>query len=99
MGVASGHFIQAQPELYQAVALALAEAVDYIGTNLEEVAEKYCEEQGISRETLLAYLNRPECIYDTQTYGVAELASFMSDNGFLDEPCPTEEELFSEAVY
>lgn len=99
VGVASADCINAHPELYEAFVLALSEAIDYINDHPEDVAARYCEEQGVSQETLLEYLNNPGCIYEIQTHGVMELADFMIRNGFVEGNCPSEDEVFSEPIY
>ena len=99
VGVASSDFINSDPELYEAFVLAVSEAVDYVNDNPEEVAARYCEEQGVSKDTLLKYLSNPGCIYEVQTHGVIELAQFMVNNGFVDGSCPSVEDIFSEAIY
>ncbi len=86
------------PEVFEYLYTAVAEAVEYVNANKEEVAAMYCEEQGITKEQLLSYLNDPSCIYDCETHGVMDLAKFMTENGFTDEAELTEKDLyFSEA--
>ena len=84
VAVASTSLKEKDPELYDAFIKALAEAIDYINNNKEEVAQMLCAEEGVDAETMLEWLNDPACVYSTKTKGVLYMADFMEKNGFLE---------------
>ncbi len=86
--VASNDLYEENPELYQAVVSALEEAVSWINENKEEAAEMLCEAEDVDAETMLSWLNDPACVYSTETKGVMDMASFMDENGFLENEGP-----------
>ncbi len=88
VAVASQELYDDNPELYQAVVDSLAEAIDYINNNKEEVAELLCEAEDVSAETMLKWLNDPACSYSTELKGVMTMAEFMDENGFLEVDGP-----------
>lgn len=88
VALASTDLQENNPELYQAVVDALAEAIDWINNNKEEAAEMLCENEGVDAETMLEWLNDPACIYSTETKGVMEFANFMAENDFLENDGP-----------
>lgn len=90
VAVASNQLKEENPELYDAVVAALAEAIDYINNNKETVAEDLCESYDVDAETMLAWLNDPACGYSTETKGVLDMAAFMAEFGFLEMQPPTE---------
>ena len=88
VAMASTKLYEENPELYDAVVKALAEAIDYINNNKEEAAKMLCEAEEVDAETMLAWLNDPACVYTTETKGVLEMATFMAENGFLEGDAP-----------
>ena len=56
VAVASTSLKEKNPELYDAFIKALAEAIDYINNNKEEVAQMLCAEEGVDAETMLECL-------------------------------------------
>lgn len=87
--MASNDLYENNPELYNAVVQALAEAIDWINNNKEAAAELLCKAEGVDAETMLSWLNDPACIYSTETKGVMEMAEFMDTNGFLENEGPS----------
>lgn len=83
------------PELYQAVTKALADAIVYMNENQEEVAAMLCENEGVDSATMLSWLQDSGCGYSTETVGVMQMAEFMKTTGFI-EKAP---ENYSDLVY
>lgn len=71
------------PELYQAVLDAEAEAIDWINNNHDEAAELLCDDLGTDKDTVLGWLEEPGCGYSTTLKGVMDMADFMAEEGFL----------------
>jgi len=88
VAVASNELKENDPELYDAVMAALAEAIDYINNNKEEVAEMLCENEDVDAATMLSWLNDSACVYDTEVKGVMDMATFMAENDFLENEGP-----------
>lgn len=84
VAVASQKLHDDNPELYQAVVDAIAEACDYLTENKEEAAELLCENEDVDAETMLSWLEDPACSYSTELRGVMDMATFMDENGFLE---------------
>lgn len=82
VGVASTNLHDGNPELYSALCNAVAQAIDTINKDREEVAKITCEYDGNSYDDELKYLSAG--YYSTQTKGISDLANFMSVNGFID---------------
>lgn len=87
IGMASEKLHDEKPELYQAVCAAMQDAVDYITENPEAAAGMLCENEGVTADVMLEWLKDPACSYSTETKGVMDMASFMSEEGFIDS-CP-----------
>lgn len=88
VALASTELQENNPELYDAVVAALAEAIDWINNNKEEAAELLCENEDVDAETMLQWLNDPACVYSVETKGVLDMAKFMAANGFLENDAP-----------
>lgn len=88
VAVASTDLKENNPELYNAVIAALAEAIDYINNNKEEVAEMLCENEDVDAATMLSWINDSACVYDTEIKGVMDMATFMAENDFLENEGP-----------
>lgn len=88
VAVASQELYDENPELYKAVVDSIAEAIDYINNNKEEAAGILCENEDVSAETMLKWLNDPACSYSTELKGVMTMAKFMDENGFLEVDGP-----------
>ncbi len=88
VAVASTDLKENNPELYDAVIAALAEAIDYINNNKEEVAEMLCENEDVDAATMLSWINDSACVYDTEIKGVMDMATFMAENDFLENEGP-----------
>lgn len=82
VGIASETLKEDDPELYQALCDAVAEAIDFINENPEEAAAITCEYDGNSLEDETEYMQKG--VYSTETTGVFELAKFMADNAFIE---------------
>ncbi|MBK5253985.1 MAG: ABC transporter substrate-binding protein [Peptostreptococcaceae bacterium] len=76
------------PEVYEGVTEALAEAIDYINNNKEESAEMLCEQEDVTKEVMLDWLNYPGSIYSKETTGVLSMATFMINEGFIKGDVP-----------
>ena len=87
--VAANELYEKDPELYQAVVLALDEAITWINENKEEAAEMLCAAEGVDAETMLSWLNDPACVYSTETKGAMTMANFMAENDFLEDEGPS----------
>lgn len=90
VAVASTTLKEDNPELYDAVVKALAEAIDYINNNTAEVAEMLCEAEDVDAATMEKWLKDKDCVYSTETKGVMDMAKFMDEEGFLENDGPKE---------
>ncbi len=83
VGIASEDLKTGNPELYDALCKAIAEAVDYINANPEEAAALTYEFNGNTQEDELEYMQKGN--YSVETTGIYDLAAFMSSEGFIDK--------------
>lgn len=88
VAVASSKLHDEDPELYDAVVKAFADAIDYLNNDKEGAAEMLCQAEDVDADTMLTWLNDPACVYSTETKGVMDFATFMSENGFLENDGP-----------
>ena len=88
VAVASTDLQENNPELYDAVVAALAEAIDYINNNTAEAAEMLCEADDVDAATMEKWLTDKDCVYSTETKGVMDMANFMAEEGFLENEGP-----------
>ena len=88
VAVASTDLQENNPELYDAVVAALAEAIDYINNNTAEAAEMLCEAEDVDAATMEKWLTDKDCVYSTETKGVMDMANFMAEEGFLENEGP-----------
>ena len=88
VAVASTDLQEDNPELYDAVVAALAEAIDYINNNTAEAAEMLCEAEDVDAATMEKWLTDKDCVYSTETKGVMDMANFMAEEGFLENEGP-----------
>lgn len=88
VALASTKLYEENPELYEAVVAALAEAIQWINDNKEEAAEMLCENEGVDAETMLEWLNNPACTYSTEAKGIMDFADFMAEHDFLENDGP-----------
>lgn len=88
VGVASADLQKENPQLYDAVVKATADAIEFLRNNKEEAAEMLCEAEGVDAKTMLKWLNDKDCVYSTETKGVMDFAKFMDENGFLEKEGP-----------
>lgn len=93
VGIASEDLQSGNPELYQAVCDAFAEAIDFINENPEEAAAITCVFNNNTEEDELKYMSAG--CYSVETKGIFELARFMSANDFIDK----EFENYSDLVF
>ena len=82
VGVASTALHDDQPELYKALCAAISDSIDYLNGNLEEVAAMNSEFDGNTPEAELDYLKKG--VYSAKTKGIFTLATFMSENEFIE---------------
>lgn len=82
VGVASEDLYENNPELYNAICDAVADAIVYINNNPEEAAAITCEYDGNSAEDEMKYMMAGS--YATETKGIFELSQFMADAGFVE---------------
>jgi len=85
VGVASQALKDGNPELYDALVQAMADANDYLANQKEAAAEALCEGLEVDAGTLLMWLSDPGCGYFSETKGVMQMAAFMAEEGFIDE--------------
>ena len=93
VGVASERLYKENPDLYQALCKAIADAIDFINGDFEATAKITCEYDGNSYEDELTYLKAGK--YSTETVGIFELAGFMFENEFVEK----EFESFSDLAF
>lgn len=83
VGVASEKLHNDNKDGYDALSKGISDAIDYLNSNTEDAAKITCEFNGNSAEDELKYLQLGN--YSTKTSGVFELATFMKENGFIEE--------------
>ena len=84
VALATTELHEKNPELYNAVVNAHADAIKYINENPVDVANMLCEKEGVDYETMLSWLEDPACGYAPDTVGVMEMAEFMERVGFVE---------------
>ena len=85
VGVVGTDFYEEDPQLYQALCDATAEAMQFIEENPEETAAILEEGYDASAEEILAWMQDERSNYSMELKGVLELAEFMGEEGFLDK--------------
>lgn len=98
VGVASTKLYDENRELYDAVASATSEAMDYINNNKEAVAELLCVNEDVSAEVMLGWLNNTGSVYSVETKGVTDMADFMERADFLTTAAPKFEDMVFDNV-
>ncbi|MCQ4635256.1 NrtA/SsuA/CpmA family ABC transporter substrate-binding protein [Anaerovorax odorimutans] len=88
VAVASTSLQKDNPELYDAVVKAFADAIDYLNNNTKEAAEMLCEAENVDAATMEKWLKDKDCVYSTETKGLMDFANFMSENDFLENDGP-----------
>ena len=88
VAVASTALQEENPELYNAVVKAFDDAIAYLNSNTKEAAEMLCEAEDVDAATMEKWLKDEDCVYSTETKGLMDFATFMSDNGFLEKDGP-----------
>lgn len=91
--VMSTKLYEEDPDLYNAVLKAFEEANEYVNNkdNFEAIAEDMYEDEGVTKEQMLEYLNSDDVVFDTALTGLMEFASFMDEEGFIDDKASTEQ--------
>lgn len=85
VGVASTALKEGNPELYDALVAAMAEATAYIEENPEKAAALLAPNEEVDEATMLAWLSDPACNYFTDLRGVMDMANFMVEAGFIEK--------------
>jgi NitT/TauT family transport system substrate-binding protein len=87
VGVLAVALQENDPELYQAIIDAFDEANTYLNNpdNFDAIAEGTFEEEGVTKEKLIEYLQYEDTVYAKEVTGLMELAQFMYDEGFLEK--------------
>lgn len=83
VGIASQDLKDGDPQAYEAVCKGIAQAIEYIKANPEAAAQLTCEFNGNTPEDELKYMQKGN--YSVETTGIFDLATFMSENGFVDK--------------
>ncbi|MDD6310469.1 MAG: ABC transporter substrate-binding protein [Firmicutes bacterium] len=92
VAVAAESLYNDDPEMYNAVTTAIAQAVDFINENPEEAAQILIDNDDSVEEdveTVVSWFNDPACSYFTELKGVMDMASFMAKEGFLEVDGPS----------
>ena len=85
VGMASNALYDGNPQLYQALVEALAEAEAFIEQNADEAAEFLATYNDVSKEVMLSWLNDPGCSFTPKLQGAMTMAEFMAAYGFIAE--------------
>lgn len=93
VGLASVELHDKEPELYQAVEKAMADAIAFMNTNHEEAAAMLSKTEEVEPEVILEWLSDPACGYSADTAGVIDMAQFMYEEGFIDKKAESFEQL------
>lgn len=96
VGVAAVSMYEDQPELYQAICDAFAEAIDIINEDPETAAETTYELNGNTYEEELEYLQLG--VYTTETSRLYEFAQFMYEEEFLEVEIASYEDIVFDNV-
>jgi NitT/TauT family transport system substrate-binding protein len=91
LGVA-GEKMVGDTELFDAVNRAFEEAFTYVNdpANLDQIAESMAQEEGKTKEEMLAYLKSPDVKYDQTVTGLMEIREFMQTEGFIEGESPAD---------
>ena len=82
--VATNDLYEKNNDLYQAYVTALDQAMEYISSNPEEVAEMLAEGYDASAEEILEWISDSRSSYSTELHGVMEMSDFMVEEGFIE---------------
>ena len=85
VGVAGTSLYEEDPEVYQALCAGIEEAMSFIESNPEETAEILSAGYDASAEEILTWMQDERSSYNSEIKGLMELATFMSEEGFLDK--------------
>lgn len=84
VGVVTEKLKNDSPEVYNALLAAVYSAMDYIADNPEKTAEMLSGSYDASAEEILTWIQDERSSYDSELYGVMDMADFMVAEGFLD---------------
>lgn len=71
------------PELFEAVNKAFAQAIDFINTNQEETAQIESEYLALDLDTVTGYLEQEDCQFFPELRGADTMMQFMYRAGFI----------------
>lgn len=94
VGAASNRLHDENPKMYEALAAAVREAIEYINDNPTETAELLREAEGVSLEVMEGYLADERCNYAVAPQGVLEVAAFMERAEFAENVPTSYEEIY-----
>jgi len=83
IGVTTKMFHDENPELYQALKDAVAEAIEFIVENTEESASILREYYDISEEEILEYITSEDTSYSTIVKGSKKFSEFMKKTDYI----------------
>jgi NitT/TauT family transport system substrate-binding protein len=94
VAVASTELSESNPKLFEAMQKAFEEAMTYVNdeANFEAIAESMYEDEGVTKEKLIEYLNSDDVKFDANVTGLMEFATFMGDEQFIDGEASTNED-------
>ena len=72
-------------ELFDAISKAFAQAMDFINANRDETAKIETEYLGLDLDTVMGYLEQPDCQFSAEVKGAGDMASFMLRAGFIEK--------------
>jgi|GEM_PF-135114 len=83
--VVPARFKQENPEVYQALVEAFAEATEWVKANPGEAADLMIRlGDRTEREELIAQITDPDVVWTIEPHGLEKVATFMHEAGFID---------------
>lgn len=98
VGLISDEYYEEHPEVYEAIVAATEEAMEYINTNKDEVAEILAETQEVTKEEMSEWLSDPACTFDMKLPGIMDMAEFMEEYEFIENAPESFESITTESA-
>jgi len=87
--------LEKDPDLLNAVNTAFAQAIEFINTNPEETAQIESEYLALDLDTVVGYLEQPDCQFFPEMRGADTMAQFMYRAGFITKEVAMDEFKFT----
>ncbi len=85
-------------KLYNAVCAAFDQSFEFIGSDMEGLADIEVDYLDLDRETVMSYLSEEDCQFFPQLRGADDMASFMYSAGFITKEVTMDEFKYDNVV-